>query len=804
MFKKITIIVAIVFLNLLFCAYALDKEDDEFYKAVETYSKGLYKDSAEMFNKFVKTYPDSLKLNMAQLYIAKSLYFRGEYFKAIAIINKIIADKNARNIQDEAYYWLAKIYYILRDYNNSFKYASIVVEQYPESYFIWNTQYIISQIYLRKNNTALAEETLKKIIDNSLDSNTVDNAYLEIMELYYNKGDYDNLGVIASKYLKNNPNGMFKDRAYFYKAENYYHNNSYDKAIKWYSDALAISVSSKLKDSIYQNRGMSFLAKGELAKAKLDFSKIQSKEHRLFSESMYYFHTGDYILGLNKLNNFIEIFPNSRLYPLVSLHKAELLYRMGRLKDALYLYKNIIDNANIPSNKNIIDDAYYGLGWCYIKSGDFKKAIKAFKNTIKSTDDLAVKISSQIQIADSYKEAGNLDEALARYGNIIDEYPDNMYADYIYFQIGKIMLDKKEPAKARINFLAVEDKFPSSRFLPEAIYYTGISYMSENNTDKAKLEFYRFIRKYPYHVLAQKARYLYSKCLIASKDYKDALNYLDEVVNSGQDKELKEVACIDKIKLYYKLYYFNKALDEARRFFKLFSASKMTAFVYLYMGRIYQAQHNYLKAEHFYQVVIDNYKNTSQAREARFFLGVLYFNNNDLGKARRYFNDLANSNDYFSKESRIYLAKILVNEGKKKEALAIYNEIAKGKDEAANRALLEYALLLKDMNKYKEAESAFKKLIKRKIDSSRIRFMLGFCLEKLGKPKEAIEEYSKVVYNSNVTDDKIKAYFRMARIYEREDNIIKAKDMYKRIIATGRQEAKVAAKRIKELNAHKY
>jgi len=801
MLKRVIVISAVICSNLFICVYALDKEDDEFYKAVEVYSKGLYKNSTMMFRDFINTYPDSLKLYMAKLYLAKSLYFRGDYSKAIALIDKVIADKGGKNVYDEAYYWLAKIYYILGDYNNAFKYASIIIKNYPTSYFLWNAKYIISQIYLKNNNITLATTILKEIINNSRYGEILDNAYLEIMELYYKKKDYRNLNIIASGYLRKRPSGRFKDRAYFYKAESYYYINSYEEAIKWYSRALDMSVDSKLKDLIYQNRGISFLAKGELDEAKLDFEKIKSKEYKLFSEGMYYFNEGNYPLSLNKLNNFLEAFPNDKLHTLALLHKAELLYRMGRLKDALYLYKSIIDNIEASSHKKIVDDAYYGLGWCYIKSGYFDKAVKAFKNTIRSTDDIVIRISSQMQIADSYKETGHLDKALAQYKKILNEYPDNMYADYIHFQIGMIMLDKKKPDMARASFVAIMDRFPSSHLLPEAMYYIGKCYMLESDTGKAKIEFNRFIRDYPYHALVPRARYLYSKCLIISKDYKNALIYLNQVINSADDRELKELACIERIQLYYQLYYFKKARDEAKRFFRLFSSSKMEAFVYLYVGRICQAQHDYSNAERLYKTIIDNYNNTDAVREAEFSLGVLYFSNSNLGRARSYFGALTKGNDDISREAQVYLAEIFINENQKEKALDIYRSIVQGDDDIAKHVLFKYAFLLKDMKKYKEAENVLKELIKKDAGSSRARFMLGSCLEKLNKPKEAIEEYSKVVYNSNITDDKIKAYFRMARIYERQNDISKAEDIYRKIIATGSPEAKVAAGRLKEIEA---
>ena len=806
MLKRVAIAIIVMCLSLLSCVYALNKEDDEFYKAVEVYSKGMYKNSITLFHNFIDAHPNSSKLYAAKLYVAKSLYFRGNYLEAAGIVNKIVANKEAKSIYSEAYYWLAKIYYVLGEYNSASKCALRVIDDYPGSRFLWSAKYLLSQIYLRENNTVLARRTLKEIISGGCDADDadiLDNAYLEIMELYYKEKDYKDLYLVTSKYLKDRPQGDYKDRVYFYRAESCYYQDNYGEAVEWYNKALNVHPENGiLRDSIYQGRGMSFLAEGDLNKAKLDFSKIRSKEYKLFSESMYYFNTRDYIMSLNELDKFLKEFPDSRLHTLASLREAELLYRMGRLKDALYLYKKVINDAELFCDKKVVNDAYYGLGWCYVKSGYFKEAIKAFRKIVKSTSDTAVKISSLVQIADSYKETGDFDKALFQYKDILNKYPRNMYADYIYFQIGMIMLDKKNLNAARINFAAVLNKFPSSHLAPDAMYYIGRCYMLDNKTDKAKSEFSRFIKNYPHCALAPKACYLYSKCLIYSKDYKKALIYLDRVINSAESKKLRELACIGRIQLYYQLYSLDKALNESRRFFRLFPSSKMAAVVYLYVGKIYQARRDFSKAEHFYQIVIDNYSNASVIREAEFSLGVLYFGSGDFQKARCYFSGLSEGNDFFSREARSYLAEIFVNEGDKEKALAVYKSIIQGSREVSESILLRYALLLKDMKKCKEANDIFRRIIKINGGSSRVRFMLGFCLERLNKPDEAVEEYSKIVYNSKDINDKIKAYFRIARIYKRHNDTAKAEEAYRKIIATGRPEAKVAARRLKELKIH--
>ena len=83
------------------------------------------------------------------------------------------------------------------------------------------------------------------------------------------------------------------------------------------------------------------------------------------------------------------------------------------------------------------------------------------------------------------------------------------------------------------------------------------------------------------------------------------------------------------------------------------------------------------------------------------------------------------------------------------------------------------------------------------------------ALEKAGRNLEAIEEYLKVAYmfdtqakegeESEASEFRTRAYFRIARIYEEENNIPEAKKIYQKIIDSGAKEAKIAKTRLDEL-----
>jgi len=212
-------------------------------------------------------------------------------------------------------------------------------------------------------------------------------------------------------------------------------------------------------------------------------------------------------------------------------------------------------------------------------------------------------------------------------------------------------------------------------------------------------------------------------------------------------------------------------------------------------------------------MTLDNYQDSSIAAEAMFSLGHLAMMKEDYTKAEDYFRKIALSDDPVSLKAKIYLAKIYARKGLTKDALGVYDDLISASPSISKAAMLEKALLLKDTREYEPASKLFKKLIGEGVDSMEVRFSLAFCLEKMEKNKEAIEEYFKVIYlfssakDSSVkesdSDYDVKAYFRIAKIYEKENRIEAAKELYQKIAGFNTEESKIAKVRLEELGKSK-
>ncbi|MEK6693411.1 MAG: outer membrane protein assembly factor BamD [Nitrospirota bacterium] len=191
-----------------------------------------------------------------------------------------------------------------------------------------------------------------------------------------------------------------------------------------------------------------------------------------------------------------------------------------------------------------------------IKKGSYEEARESLKKVIERDAEKSYSPVAQIRTADSYYDEGKFDEAIEEYKRFLSLYPHNKYASYVQYQIGmshfkqienidrghehlegairefenlirnyprnpfieeakerlKKCRDmaaeyefyigkyyfKKESYNAAVSrFEGIIKKYPQSSWVPEALYYLGLSYKESGNIEKAKESLKRLTSEYP-------------------------------------------------------------------------------------------------------------------------------------------------------------------------------------------------------------------------------------------------------------------------------------------------------------------
>jgi len=790
--------------------FAFEKGDERFYVAVKAFSDGFYQASLSLFERFIQDYPESKQFYEAKLYLAKCYYQLEDYSKAIDVLMQLELERDMHTLLEEVYYWESIIYFKGRDFKNSLRYARKIQEDYPESRFKWWAYYLVANndTELSKRDEAIA--FYKRKIDETDNSELIDNAYAKLFSLYFSERKNSLIAGLAKKYLQKYPDGHLRAKVYFYLGESYSDQENWQEALTNYKYALTEKPDKELRDLIYQGFGFSYIVLGNHVEGKLNIDKIENPELRLFSQAVYYVKTKKTIEALETVNLFIRNYPESKFIALAYLNKADLLYEMGRVNDAIATYNTILTTFNKPQHAKTINKARYGLAWCHLKIGHFKEAINEFKRASEQTDSMVVKISSQIQIADTYQETGAYDQALQTYNDILKNYPNTIYSDYIQFQIGITFLKKKELDKALFSLRNLKRSFPRSKLIPQAQYYLAVGYFSQENYGEAKSLLEDFIQRFPQSDFMAKAYYLYGKCFYNEGDYQRALDNFKMAAEKYKDKQIQEFVYIDIGHAYFSLDMFDKAKKTWSDFLVRFPESSYRSSVALYLGGLYEKENQYIEAEKYYLKVVDEEPQTPWGYEALLSLGHLYWGMKDLDKAEEYFRQLSEKNTPLAMKGKLYLAEILSKKGDAKEAFVLYDQLIASGSSVSKIALVSKATLFRERQDYRQAAKFFQKAIDEGVNSPDILFSLGLCLEKMNKNDEAIEQYFKIIYMFSSDDFsqqkkdfsyyKTRSYFRIARLYEKDDKFDQARQIYERIVELGVKESKIAEARLEELN----
>ena len=106
-------------------------------------------------------------------------------------------------------------------------------------------------------------------------------------------------------------------------------------------------------------------------------------------------------------------------------------------------------------------------------------------------------------------DVGNFKGAIKEYKNICKFYPEDDYAIKSAFSIAEITKNNLKDYPAAIKlYKEIEVKYPESEKSPNALFMIGYIYANElNDHDKANDAYKYFIEKYPNHVLVSSAQW---------------------------------------------------------------------------------------------------------------------------------------------------------------------------------------------------------------------------------------------------------------------------------------------------------
>ena len=775
------------------------QEKEDFFVAQKAYEDGFYDISLKYLENFINKYPHSENFHQALILKARCLINLSKFFQAKKTLEELLTMKISLEQLSEVYYLLGELNFKGKNYEEAKKFYTTVIKDFSDSEFFGPSLYSRGWIeYLQHKYQQAIEDFLKakKVIK---DSSLLQDIYFKLVQMYYQMREFKLLQDTIQEYRRRFKTQPLKDYFSFYEALIWYEKKDLDKA-KEMLLKLTDSYNLEVRDNVFYRLGMIALDKHNFKEAEVYAKRIKSEQLRNILWGYIYTKTKNYQKALDFYDRLLKKKDiSSQMKAEILLGKANVLYNLGRLKDAVYIYKKVI--KEYPHHPLILNQAHYNLGWAYLKLQEFKKAIEEFRKVSQEIEDPLVKVSILCHIGDVYQDSGQFAKALQTYDEILEKYPESIYADYIQFQIGNTLLKMGKFTEAVLAFKFLKEKYPTSSFIDEATYSIGLAYFMNKNFTHALKVLKQFLEKFKNSNLRLEALYLLSEVYFNLHNYKKQQEVLDEILKRFSFNEsLVQEACLEKA---VSLYFQGRKLEAIRFLERVLSglSTEKSQEALFWIAQVWEEKGEYKKAKESYLASYKINKDKDLSSQALFKIGSILWEQENFQEAIFYLEKVLKEypHNKISLQAGLLLSKIYAQFKEEEKFNKLMQELLKNFPAERKNILRRKAKGLEEMEKFKEALHIYNILEEEGFRSFQFYLDWGQLLERMGENQEAVNLYLKAIYLFPEDKEQVfKAYMRIAKIYEDEKKFERVYEIYKKISLLGEEYKKIVEEKLQE------
>ena len=374
-----------------------------------------------------------------------------------------------------------------------------------------------------------------------------------------------NADDLIEQFVADYPTSTKRNTAFIDVADYYFENSRYSYARKWYDKVDEEALSRSEREKFYFNYGYCFYATKNYPGAKKYLSRVENSPE-FGSQAKYYIgfiaYEGD---DYDKASEYFDqVSDNERYKEDLSYYQADLNFKLGNFEKAIELAKEQLptsDANEVSELSKIIGESYFNLKQ-YAEAIPYLTEYKGKRGRWNNTD--------YYMLGYAYYKQNDYEKAISEFNKIIGG--NNAVAQNAYYHLGEsyINLDKKQEA---LNAFRNASQMDFDLKIQEDAWlnYAKISYEIGNPYQSVPQVLAGYLEKYPDTSYKEEIESLLIDSYITSKNYKEALNLLEEKKSSFENKvAYQKVAFYRGIELYNENQYleaesyFDKSLTEPR------------------------------------------------------------------------------------------------------------------------------------------------------------------------------------------------------------------------------------------------
>lgn len=794
------------------------QEDELFLVAEKAFDDGFYDVAIRYIEQFLTKYPQTQKRIQAQILLGQCYFFKSQYLKAFDIFQGLV---QYPEFKDATLFWLGETYFKGGDYKQAAKHYEQMISLYPKSSYVPQALFSLGWTYFEQEKYPGAQDIFVTLIHEFPTHPLSEDAAFKLGECAHNSGEYEKAQKFFKEFLAQYPQSPKQADGYFYIAESYYYSGDFLTAVTYYAKAADVAYDSKIIFASKVGMGWCYLKlrKYDLARNSFGEAEKLAAEKNIQSDDIHlglaslYSETGENQKAGEAYQTIIDHFPDSPRLAESYLGKANSDYALKKYDEAISGYQWLIKHyaGEDPSRHEILEKAYYGLAWTYLKSGRVELAIRSFEDISHKSDSKIVKASALTQIGDAYQEINDLPKAIDVYDRILRDHPDSIYADYAQFRQGIALLKSNKIEAATLSFQSLQANFPKSKYLYEVKYYLGLAYFKKEDWAQAIKHSDDYLKNPgESQTFIAEAGYILALAHFHLNHYETALDFFQKIVNDfPQQTAMVHMSELYAAKSLFGLQKPSEAVEKFWRISENYPASEAAQDALLWLGDYFLEQGRTDEAIKAYQKFLSSFLNSDKHNLVYYNLGQCYETAGQPDQALNYYKLINDSGDKeITAKARLAIADIFSKESDPQAAVATYLNIIQGAPEFKKEAYSRIAAIYKDNKDFEKAIAAYEQALSSvppldKTAAAELQFHIADSYEQLHNPDKAVEAYLKIPYLYPKEQTwLIKAYLRTGRIFEDTAQWDEAAAVYDKVIASNSEESKYAQERIDWIKEH--
>ena len=615
-------------------------------------------------------------------------------------------------------YYIAQIYYLQGKYEEVTKYAPSIMD----SGTVVNQNdlnHIIGDSYYRTNKFDEAVDYLEKY---NAKSNTTREDDYQLGFAYFKSKIYekaiklfdkvarekDSLGQVAfyhigESYLK--LNNLVSARSAFDEAADIHEDvkieedalynysvlsykldlNPYDEAVIALEEYLNRFPNSKRVNDVNQYLVNVYTSTNNYAKALASLDKLPNKDAKLkMAYQLVAFNQGVEMFQKSDFQKAIKSFELVEKYPVdavitgrAKFWTADANYRLNHMDLSIKGYKDFLA---LPATlaPDLKADAYYNIGYAYLKKQDVPQSIEAFRiycqSNVKDKNKLA---DANMRTADGYYMSSQNENAIKYYQEVL-KLKSGFEDQALYYMAKSYGFSDNVDAKIT-HLLDIINNYKNSKYTIASVYDVAMSYKAKSDYDKSMRYFNQIVTDYPSSTLLVNSKVEIADIYYKKWEYaKSELDYKQILTEFGSDREI----CAKCVRGLVDVYAALKQPEKASEIASEYACANISVDEQegLFFSPAFEAykDSSYLTAIPQFVKYIEKFPTGQYLSEAEYFLANSYYETGDKAKAiDQYRIVLEGPNDSYTEFSASRVSQYLYNEGKHEEAIPYYDRLEK-------------------------------------------------------------------------------------------------------------------------------